>query len=75
MSMMPIWLDDVFKQPGKAPQEFANHPTVKDAFQKAEAAYKEKERINKADPKITGSPEQSARQAFLEALGLEVSAP
>lgn len=70
--MAPHWLDDVFENPQNAPAALTLNSRFKEAIAKAQAAYYEAEAFHKKNPRaVGGSPAQSARTAFLEAVNAD----
>lgn len=67
--MAPHWLDEVFHNPQNAATALTATNRFKEAVAKAQAAYYEAEEFHKRNPTaVGGSPAQSARVAFLEAM-------
>lgn len=67
--MAPHWLDGVFENPQDAAVALTASNRFKEAVAKAQAAYYEAEEFHKKNPSaVGGSPAQSARVAFLEAM-------
>lgn len=70
--LKPHWLDEVFAKHENYTDALINASQFKEGMKKAKAAYD----IGKAEqkPGVYGaSPEQQARQAFLEAMQLQVT--
>lgn len=71
--MAPHWLDEVFDDAAKASAKFSASPKLTAAFALAVERFMETSEFLKNNPCVIGaSPQQAARQAFLEHLDLQV---
>ena len=69
MALPPHWLDNVFTNPKDFVKNFLGSKQLWDAFTAAEKAYQsQKEALDKQPNLIGPTPNQAARQAFLDAL-------
>lgn len=76
MALPPHWLDDFFTSSKLTTQNLAASKRFQAAVASANAAYLDTEaHIEKHGPMPGASPEQAARQAFLNSLELQVSYP
>ncbi|MFM8933244.1 MAG: hypothetical protein ACKOS8_15360 [Gemmataceae bacterium] len=67
--LQPHWLDDLFAEPKKFPEKLINSGGFKKAVEKAAKAFEESKEVAKKMPGVSGpSPEQAAREAFLNSL-------